>query len=63
MRVDYTPNHSARQMQGGHELVGVENSSDTNELTVFTGPSSGSKMGRTDFVACHRQSLTKIQLK
>jgi len=62
MSVDYTPNRSARQMRSGHELVGVENSSDTNELTVFTGASSGSKMSRTGFVACHTQSLTKIQL-
>ena len=42
--MDYIPNRFARQIQSVRELEGVENSSDTNELTVFTGPSSGSKM-------------------
>ena len=62
MTVDYTPNRFARQIQSVHELVEAENSSDTGNLTVFTANRCRSKMGRTDFVACHRQSLTKIQL-
>ena len=45
MSMDYIPNRFALQIQSVRELEGVENSSDTGESTVFTGPICGSKMG------------------